>query len=172
MFDRFIRFFRLIRIIVMSGGEVEYLLEDGLTGLYRRDIFLRLLSRHLSLLERHSRPATIVFFDLDGLKKVNDLLGHEAGDAFIAAFASGLKASLRLSDLACRWGGDEFVVVIDGNEDEARIFTNRVVAATEKEDVSFSYGVSLVAEEGFNEALKKADSNMYEAKRSPRAGRD
>lgn len=161
MFDRLIQVLRLMWIVAVSGGEVEYLLKDSLTGLYRREVFLRLLPRHLSLLERHRRPATVVIFDLDGLKKINDSLGHRAGDAFISGFAAGLKTSLRLSDIACRWGGDEFVAVVDGAEADAHIFASRVRDASGV--IPFSYGINLI-EGDFESALDKADKRMYGTK--------
>ncbi len=169
-------FLRLGKIILISGGDVGYLLTDDLTGVYRKDVFLRLLPRHLSLLERHRRQATVVFFDLNNLKRLNDSLGYEAGDSLIADFSSGLRESLRQSDLACRWGGgDEFVVVIDGDKAESLVFIDRMVAAIAavREGVSFSYGVSLIDERGgFDAAVKRAESEMKEMKRKLRGGRE
>ena len=95
---------------------------DGLTGLPNRSLFTQLLSRALAQAQRRGTPLAVLFIDLDGFKEVNDRLGHDAGDALLAAFASRLTAALRRSDAtgrmrapdsAARLGGDEFVVLID-----------------------------------------------------------
>jgi diguanylate cyclase (GGDEF)-like protein len=83
---------------------------DGLTGLYNRRSLDRLLMREAALSERHGHALAVVMVDLDGFKKINDLHGHAAGDHVLRAFADCVRITLRKTDLAFRYGGDEFVV--------------------------------------------------------------
>ena len=116
---------------------------DGLTGLPNRSLFTQLLSRALAQAQRRGTPLAVLFIDLDGFKEVNDRLGHDAGDALLAAFASRLTAALRRSDAtgrmrapdsAARLGGDEFVVLIDdfAEPSQVEVVARRIlsVAAT------------------------------------------
>lgn len=155
---------------------------DQLTGLYRREIFQIVLPRFLDGIFRQSGRATAVFVDLNGLKAVNDTLGHEAGDRLIADAAAAIKAVARLSsggwfrrrraDLLCRWGGDEFVAVIDGDETAAAIFVERIKKEAAKQTISLACGLAPIEANGFEAALREADMRMYEAKKASAKGRD
>ena len=103
---------------------------DSLTGLPNRSLFTQLLARAITQAQRRRTPLAVLFVDLDGFKQVNDRLGHDAGDALLAAFASRLTAALRRSDAAgrghqgdgaARLGGDEFVVLIDDFSDRSQL---------------------------------------------------
>lgn len=85
---------------------------DALTGLYNRRSMEQLLQREIALAERHSRPLTIFMVDMDLFKQVNDAHGHAAGDHLLKAFADCVRITLRKTDLAFRYGGDEFVIAL------------------------------------------------------------
>ena len=85
---------------------------DGLTGLWNREYFDRRLQEELSAAQRHGQPLSIALIDLDHFKRVNDTYGHPFGDHTLQAFAAGLTRTVRTSDVACRYGGEEFVVIL------------------------------------------------------------
>jgi diguanylate cyclase (GGDEF)-like protein len=98
---------------------------DELTGLRNRRAFFTLAEQRLELLERRDATSVLVFADVDGLKMVNDTLGHDAGDLLLVDAARAIAASFRRSDLVARLGGDEFVVLADdaGTDDIARVLS-------------------------------------------------
>jgi len=85
---------------------------DHLTGLYNRRSGEQRLSEEMSRACRHGRPLTLLMLDVDGLKQINDSLGHVAGDELLKSFADHMQRAIRGSDLAVRMGGDEFMVVL------------------------------------------------------------
>ena len=102
-------------------------IEDSLTGLYTRRYFEQKLTEGISEVKRSDGRLSLVLFDIDNLKDVNDQLGHKMGDQVLKKFSQILKAHSRKKDIVARWGGDEFVAIIPGSaEDEARIFGERI----------------------------------------------
>jgi diguanylate cyclase (GGDEF)-like protein len=85
---------------------------DGLTGLFNRRSLDRLLMRETAMAERYGHPLSVVMIDLDGFKAINDTHGHAAGDHVLKALADCVRMTLRKTDLAFRYGGDEFVVAL------------------------------------------------------------
>jgi len=85
---------------------------DALTGLYNRRSMDRLLEREVALAERHGHPLSLVMIDMDHFKQINDAHGHAAGDHILRAFADCVRITLRRTDLAFRYGGDEFVIAL------------------------------------------------------------
>ena len=85
---------------------------DALTGLYNRRSLDQLLSREVALAERHKQPLSLVMIDMDLFKQVNDAHGHAAGDHLLRAFADCVRITLRKTDLAFRYGGDEFAIAL------------------------------------------------------------
>ena len=90
----------------------EQSMRDELTGLHNRRSFVETLAREVDLAQRHSHALSLVTFDIDGFKSVNDNLGHSAGDRVLRDFARALSASVRSTDLVARIGGDEFVILM------------------------------------------------------------
>lgn len=157
-------------------------IRDPLTGLLNRRYLDETLGREISRAQRERRPLSIVMLDLDHFKTVNDTWGHEAGDAVLSHLATTLRAYLRSSDLACRFGGEEFVVVMPGASlEEARerieelaghIRTQAIVHGnTHLPPVTFSAGLVQVGIHGCaaEQLLRSADQALYAAKE---AGRD
>jgi diguanylate cyclase (GGDEF)-like protein len=87
-------------------------LTDALTGLYNRRSMEQFLSREVALAERHARPLAIFMVDLDRFKPINDAHGHAAGDYLLKSFADCVRMTLRKTDLAFRYGGDEFLIAL------------------------------------------------------------
>jgi diguanylate cyclase (GGDEF)-like protein len=153
-------------------------LHDPLTGLLIRPVLLEQVSRALSRLARYPHPIAVLFVDLDGLKHVNDVYGHAAGDALIRCFADQLRSSVRPCDTVARFGGDEFVILLeDLNDDaDAEAVAERVLQAarecplpaelsappTASIGVAVTHRTDLSAET----LVEHADQAMYRAKRS------
>ena len=146
---------------------------DPLTGLLNR----RSLSAAVSRVIAGGGEYAVAFGDLDHFKRLNDLHGHEAGDRALRAFARTLRDSLRPQDISCRWGGEEFIVVLPGcNAEQAvevmdRVRTNLALGAlagqTTVVTVSFGVAHSSDAEE-FDEVVERADDALREAKETGR----
>lgn len=155
-------------------------LSDDLTDLYNRRGFLSVSSHQIDSARREGRKLLVIFADLDGLKKINDSLGHSAGDQAIKDVAETLKASLRTSDVTARVGGDEFVVLTTvAQGDEAEGIVARLKASIESFNennsrpykLSVSFGTAELDPESdidLIELLNRADCRMYEHKRKRR----
>jgi diguanylate cyclase (GGDEF)-like protein/PAS domain S-box-containing protein len=150
---------------------------DNLTGLPNRTILADRLGQTLAAARRRNQSAAVLFIDLDGFKKVNDALGHRAGDLMLREVGERLASRVRAEDTAARWGGDEFVLVLGQLEDEhsAIGFADGVVALLEQPFdldgqpafISASIGISLFPRDGEDgdTLLLHADTAMYRAKR-------
>ncbi len=101
----------LINLHHLNEAEKQSL-TDALTGLYNRRSLDQLLLREVALSERHSTPLSIVMIDMDKFKEINDAHGHAAGDHLLRSFADCVRITLRKTDLAFRYGGDEFVIAL------------------------------------------------------------
>jgi diguanylate cyclase (GGDEF)-like protein len=102
-------------------------IEDSLTGLYTRRYFEQKLTEGIGEVKRSNGRLSVVLFDIDNLKDVNDQLGHKMGDQVLRKFSQILKTHSRKKDIVARWGGDEFVAIIPGSlEDEAAVFGERM----------------------------------------------
>jgi diguanylate cyclase (GGDEF)-like protein len=102
-------------------------IEDSLTVLFTRRYFEQKLTESITEVKRSNGRLSIVLFDIDNLKNVNDALGHKMGDQVLRKFAQILKSHSRKKDVVARWGGDEFVAIIPGSsEDEATAFGERI----------------------------------------------
>ncbi len=146
---------------------------DALTGLYNRRSGEQRLASEILRAERTGRPLTILLLDLDGLKSINDKHGHAAGDELIRTFAQHLNRAIRGSDLAVRFGGDEFLVLLpDCKLDEVRYVLNRLSGHRMEHQglsmaVSFSAGwANLHSGEAAEGLLRRADEALYINKRA------
>ena len=148
-------------------------LVDSLTGCYNRNYFEKFKNENFNSLRDHNYIG-LVFVDLNGLKKVNDNLGHKAGDTLIKNTATFLKTNFRKEDVVVRLGGDEFVVICynhqnDNNFEEgltSKIRERRDLKANDPENpISFAFGVAVYDQaRDFNHienTINLADQRMY-----------
>ena len=147
-------------------------MRDSLTGAYTRHYFEEFVRKMISYVLRNGGSVSVVVIDIDGLKMVNDNFGHLEGDRLLKDFADTVMRNIRESDFLIRTGGDEFLLVLSGsNEDEAEEVMRRISESMEKLDrippIRFSYGVASI-EKDVCDAIKRADLRMYEMKRSHR----
>lgn len=156
-------------------------LEDPLTGLHNRRHLFEAGAKLLALMRRRGGPLAAVLVDLDHFKQVNDRHSHDAGDQVLREFAQLARRHLRTEDLLCRYGGEEFVLLLPGadaaqaaarsGELLARFRTLRFVGATGPFEASFSAGVAgwRGGDEELGALLARADAALYEAKAAGRA---
>jgi diguanylate cyclase (GGDEF)-like protein len=149
---------------------------DALTPLLNRRALVRELGRIRTFAQRYGTAASLVYFDLDDLKGVNDRFGHAAGDAALKAVAERLLASVRDSDIVGRMGGDEFaVILVQADQAVAEAKAAALARAIEAEPLHFgdwsaplhvSFGVREITQDAEPEALiAEADAAMYAKKR-------
>ena len=155
---------------------------DGLTGLYDKTTFSRLLREELNRQMRRKRPTTLLMADIDHFKKINDTFGHADGDMVIQQVADILRQQARTSDVVGRCGGEEFGVLMPEEELESgRTAAERIRLAVERHfhntpyKATISIGVAtylggdtIPAESAADEIARAADSALYEAKRTGR----
>jgi diguanylate cyclase (GGDEF)-like protein len=152
---------------------------DGLTQVFNRRYFLEQLDREVSRAKRYRRELSLILFDIDRFKSINDSFGHLAGDYVLKQLATVIKGKIRREDILARYGGEEFAIVlpeIDGAN--ALSFADKVRKLVEKapfkfEDtkiqVTVSIGVATCDDAADAAALiKKADDKLYEAKAAGR----
>jgi diguanylate cyclase (GGDEF)-like protein len=156
-------------------------LEDPLTGLPNRRALFQTGPALLELARRQGQPVAAVVLDLDHFKQVNDRYGHEMGDQVLQGFADTLRATVRNSDLCCRYGGEEFVVLLVGSDESQaerrlqsllRAFAARAwpVLGAPALQATFSAGISAAGAERLKleELLRRADAALYAAKQGGR----
>lgn len=150
---------------------------DYLTGLMNRQQFEILLDREISRSRRYESPLSLIMFDLDHFKRINDDLGHDAGDKVLQQIARELRKCVRESDSLARWGGEEFTLVLPdcGLEDAARTaehLRGRVMELDFGKNVgsiTVSFGASRYrGKESRRELLRRVDDALYSAKQQGR----
>jgi len=152
---------------------------DPLTKTNNRTAFSDSLQREINLSLRNSRDLSLVFFDIDHFKQVNDTYGHECGDMVLASAANCIKESLRGSDIVFRYGGEEFVILLsDTDLAGAKTISERIRSKIEKHTIAYgmntlkltaSLGISTLRKNDTPESLtKRADAAMYLAKENGR----
>jgi diguanylate cyclase (GGDEF)-like protein len=147
--------------------------QDPLTGLANR----RSVDSHLGLRSKGQTPFSVIYIDLNGFKRINDTYGHQAGDDLLKQVGGRLRLAFRSTDLVGRWGGDEFVALVEATLPDAQIYISRIAGSFSKEFV-ISFGeteqqVRLGAAVGYatwqpgepvSAVLQRADAAMYEQK--------
>jgi diguanylate cyclase (GGDEF)-like protein len=144
---------------------------DGLTGLLNRAALSHAAESMISLAKRGSRPLSVVMFDIDDFKSVNDTFGHGTGDEVIRAVAVVAKESMRGSDIVGRWGGEEFIcVMMDATETSALEIAERIRAKIQQSivdpwKITVSGGVATLGwNEAFSTLVARADNRLYYSK--------
>ncbi len=177
-----------LRVRVRSALRIQQLVQmlaqkaqiDGLTGLWNRAFFDRRWAEEVSRVARHSRPLSVAIIDIDHFKSVNDTFGHPAGDAVIQGLAKILQRESRASDVACRYGGEEFALVMpDTAPQDGAIVCERIRKALEdtawsrhpERRITASFGLSgttgqaVITPEAW---LESADKGLYTSKKGGR----
>ncbi|SNT08284.1 PAS domain S-box-containing protein/diguanylate cyclase (GGDEF) domain-containing protein [Noviherbaspirillum humi] len=160
---------------------------DALTGLPNRRLLMDRLAHALQIALRHAQSGAVMFIDLDNFKTLNDTMGHDKGDILLTLVAQRLQRFVRKSNTVARFGGDEFVILLEDLDPQsdmaatqARILGEKILGAFQvpfdvagyRHSCTPSIGVALFNGEpvGPDEILKRADVAMYEAKASGRNG--
>jgi diguanylate cyclase (GGDEF)-like protein len=170
------------RINSMEQEIHDLTLRDELTGLYNMRGFYLLAEQTLRLAQRAELPFSVMFIDLDGLKKINDDLGHNTGSGYLAETGELVMETFRETDVKGRFGGDEFVVAGQFSVVGIEIAASRLKAAAaeinaknpRKYPLSLSVGwvtVDHPSDEGLKELVRRADEAMYREKRSKKLAR-
>ena len=154
----------------------ELVSKDPLTHLYNRRAFMSLLELEISRAKRHGFVITLAILDIDHFKKVNDTFGHNIGDEVLCRFANELVNNMRQEDLICRWGGEEFVILLwETTVDVTLSRMNQIrenISGIEYDTVgkvTFSTGMATMEKaEDFKSWLHRADEALYKAKESGR----
>lgn len=173
----------------LSGDNIEHAYHeeiyrlttiDGLTQVYNKRYLMETLEREISRAHRYGRPLSIIMFDIDHFKHINDEYGHLAGDYVLKEMASTIKARIRREDIMGRYGGEEFVIVLpEIDHYNAVVFAEKIRRLVERHDFTFegvrinvtiSIGVATAWKgmESAEEFIKHADTHLYEAKNSGR----
>lgn len=163
----------LIKRLNQTNEQLNYTAtHDALTGLYNRYC----LNSTLSALVKSGKPFCLVMGDLDDFKKVNDTYGHECGDVVLKSVAEVIMRNIRECDTACRWGGEEMLIVMDGSYDDCYPVVSRIKneissLGIEHEGtpvkVSMTFGFTTSAESGsadLDELLSTVDKRLYKGK--------
>lgn len=169
---------RLVRQVLAAQQALHHqAFHDPMTGLANRALFTDRLRHSLELHRRDMRPLTLLYCDLDGFKKVNDTLGHDAGDSVLKAAAERLQAVTRRGDTVARLGGDEFAILLEDGGDPPIVagrifdgFARPVPIGNHAVAVGVSVGIATLDAAcptvTPTELLRRADSAMYDAKRN------
>jgi diguanylate cyclase (GGDEF)-like protein len=173
----------------LRGGDVESLyheeiyrtmIADGLTGANNRRYFAEFLEREMARCRRHGRPLSLVLFDLDHFKLVNDSFGHLSGDEVLREVAKLVRNQVRREDCFARYGGEEFAVVLTETNLEAahefaerlrgRVEAHEFKAGSESIPVTISVGIAAMDKDKCEPAdfLAAVDAHLYEAKSAGR----
>jgi diguanylate cyclase (GGDEF)-like protein len=162
------------RALEQANATITQLMRtDPLTGLANRRFFMEILIKEISLARRHGVPLSLVMADLDYFKNINDACGHDGGDEVLKAFAALLQEHTRKEDLAARFGGEEFMLILPHTSDLlAEVMAERIRRRLEtltipkiNRQVTSSFGVAQIAPaDDPHTLIKRADEALYQAK--------
>ncbi len=166
-----------IYVFLKDVEKFRYLSEtDRLTGLYNKGKFNEVLQQEIQRAKRYKRPLSLIIFDIDHFKKINDTYGHKVGDEVLKELANIIKKNIRKTDFAARWGGEEFVILApETNLEGAKKLAEKLRQAVENHKfptvgkVTISLGVAqLEPDEKPEDFIVRADMALYKAKEGGR----
>ncbi len=175
------RYLKVVRLLSAANKKLEILSRfDNLTNIYNRRSFYELARMERALLIRKNLPVSLLMFDFDNFKKINDAYGHSAGDEVLKSGIKEVKAILRSCDIFGRYGGEEFIVFLPSTEppdaegiaERIREAIQSTLLTVDDQKIPFTVSVGCVSELCANATIddltKFADSLLYEAKRKGR----
>ncbi len=146
-------------------------IQDGMTGLYNHRFFMDFLLRQIKLGQRSGRTFSLILIDVDNFKAINDKYGHLSGDMMLKKIAAVLKECARTTDIVCRYGGDEFALILpDTGEEQAMQLAKRISRGVRSihwldKSVTISIGISEYSgEDSTSEIIRRTDQALYRAK--------
>jgi len=167
-------------LIQLNQSLENMALTDALTGLLNRHAMNKCLHAEVNRMQREAVPFGLLMLDIDYFKRVNDTFGHATGDRVLVEMAKQLKDMTRSYDACCRWGGEEFLVLLPSTDREGLKSVDQKLREAlrnhpivhDKEpmiEITFSAGAHLaLAGETLDESIKQADDALYRAKRQGR----
>ncbi len=165
-----------ISIAINNSITYNLAITDPLTGLYNRNFLFFMLEKEVARCKRYSVPLSLIFIDLDYLKRINDTYGHKTGDMCLQELSLTIKSILRDSDIAARYGGDEFVIILpDTHLEGAKKASERLLNFIRKikikingKSIKFTVSIGITEYkqkfENYNHLLIYADKALYKAK--------
>ena len=168
-----------LRNALQYRDALQTALRDPLTGVGNRVALNNALEREIQLAERHQQPLSMLVLDIDHFKQINDRYGHSCGDDVLKEVARSIQAVTRLTDLTFRYGGEEFVVLLNKTDREGaeviaeriRQFVENVRIETHRELIKSTLSVgcsTLKSSDAEGDLFKRADAALYQAKREGR----
>lgn len=160
--------------LILKNQELEHLVKtDSMTRLFNHQAILDFLSEEMHRSERNDQALSIILLDIDDFKRINDHFGHQGGDEVLISLSKIIKHSLRTIDRVCRYGGEEFLILLPNtNINAARLYALRLQVLIRDyklpndDHLTVSGGLAEYTGESIDELIKQADQLLYRAKKS------